>query len=60
MNKIRQRVDMKDPANTEAVAAIEKAQCDAEIKRMFDELDGDPIVRWKDSVTEVMRRLLPS
>ena len=60
MNKIRQRVDMKDPANTEAVAAIEKTQCDAEIKRMFDELDGDPIVRWKDSVTEVMRRLLPS
>lgn len=59
MNKIRQRVDMRDADTAAAVAAIEAAQTDAEIHRLYNQLEGDPLVRWKDSVTEVMQRSHP-
>lgn len=58
MNKIRTRVDMSDPANAREVAAIETAQTDAEVRRMFEALNGDPSIRWKDSVHEVMARTI--
>lgn len=61
MNKIRARVDMSVPANKEQALAIEQAQTDDEVQRLFGELDGDPLVRWKDSIHEVMaRRPTPS
>lgn len=56
MNKIRTRVDMSDPANAREVALIEAAQTDEEVLRMFEALREDPIVRWKDSVGEVVAR----
>ena len=58
MNKIRTRVDMSDSVNAQEVAAIEAAQTDDEVRRMFKTLDGDPSIRWKDSVHEVMARAI--
>ena len=54
MNKIRTRVDLSIPANAREVAVIEAAQTDAEVLRMFEALDGDPLIRWKDSINEVI------
>lgn len=56
LNKARSRVDMTDPQTAQAVLDIERAQTDAEVLRMVDALDGDPLVRWKDSVSEVVAR----
>lgn len=60
MNKIRARVDMSVPANQERAREIERAQTDAEVLRLFDALDGDPLVRWKDSIHEAMARMAPN
>ena len=56
MNKIRRRVDMSNPANAREVEVIEAAQTDEEVVRLFEALNNDPLVRWKDSVKEVMAR----
>jgi len=54
MNKIRKRVDMSAPGNLARAEEIETAQTDAEVLRMVSILGGDPLVRWKDSVEEVL------
>ncbi len=56
MNKIRTRVDMNNPVNVREVTAIEAAQTDEEVRRWYEAFNEDPIVRWKDSVKEVMER----
>jgi DNA repair photolyase len=54
INKARRRVDMSIPQNAAAVREIEEAQCDSAILNMHAALVNDPIVRWKDSVTDVV------
>lgn len=54
MNKIRKRVDMTAPGNLAHAEEIEAAQTDAEVLRMVSILGADPLVRWKDSVEDVM------
>ena len=54
MNKIRRRVDMSDPVTVAAVEEIEKAQSDDNILKMYQELQGNPAIRWKDSIKEVV------
>lgn len=56
MNKIRTRVDCSDPEVLVHVQAIEAAQTDAAVRRMVYALRTDPLVRWKDSINEVMAR----
>jgi DNA repair photolyase len=57
MNKIRARVDMSVPENKERALEIERVQTDAEVLRLFNALDGDPQVRWKDSIHEARARM---
>jgi DNA repair photolyase len=56
MNKIRARVDMADPAAASRAQDIERAQTDGHILALVDSLGDDELVRWKDSVLEVIAR----
>lgn len=56
MNKLRQRVELSSPSLVDAVEDIERQQSDQEILRMHDNLKDNPIIRWKDSVKEVLSR----
>lgn len=53
MNKARLRVA---PEHAAAVANIERLQRDAEILRLYHELENAPKIRWKDSIKEVVSR----
>lgn len=53
MNKIRSRVN---PAFKETIEKIESLQSDQEILRLYDILEENWAVRWKDSIQEVVRR----
>jgi len=55
MNKTNLRVDKAFRAE---VANIEKLQADDEIMRLHRYLDAHPLVRWKDSIKEVLARAL--
>lgn len=55
MNKIRTRVSSGFAA---AVAEVERLQSDAEIIRLYRLLNGQPDIRWKDSIKEVAARAL--
>jgi len=54
MNKVRIRVDR---AHAEAVREIELLQGDNEIMALYRHYKNDPIVRWKDSIKEVVSRM---
>ena len=54
MNKARLRVDRSDPADADAVANVERLQCDEQVLRLVGMLDGDPLIRWKDSINNVI------
>lgn len=56
MNKIRNRVDLSIPENLARAIEIEAAQTDAEVLRLHAALKDDPLVRWKDSIDEVLVR----
>jgi hypothetical protein len=56
MNKIRQRVDQSLPGIAEAVQEIETAQDDERVVALYDALKDDPLVRWKDSIQDVLCR----
>lgn len=56
LNRGRSRVDMSVPLYAEKVIALEDQQRDAEILRMCQALAGDPLVKWKDSIKEVLAR----
>lgn len=56
MNKIRTRVDQKIAENRMQCDRIEQLQGDDEILRLVEALTGDPLVRWKDSVQDVIAR----
>lgn len=56
MNQIRRRVDMTDSTIAKAVRDIEVSQSDEEMMRLYNELAGDPVVRWKESIKKVVER----
>ena len=56
MNKARSRVDGEYAL---AVSIMENLQRDEEIMRLYHHFKADPIIRWKDSIKEVVGRLLP-
>lgn len=53
MNKALTRVDGK---YADKVAEIHRLQSDFEIISLYEELKGNPKVRWKDSINEVINR----
>ncbi|BCS54761.1 hypothetical protein [Geobacter sp. SVR] len=55
MNKIRSRVDLE---HRWAVLEVERLQSDTEIMRLYQLLDGQPDIRWKDSIKEVVAKHL--
>lgn len=58
MNKIRTRVVVESSIDNEWIDYIEQRQCDAEICRLYREFSNDPLIRWKDSIREVVSRYL--
>ena len=57
MNKVSQRVDQRDPEVRRRCIQIGKLQCDSEVRRLVETLQGHPKTEWKESVAEVMARL---
>lgn len=55
MNKVRTRVSAEHAA---AVANIEFLQRDEMILKLYHHFEHDPIMRWKDSIKEVVARAL--
>lgn len=55
MNKVRLRVDKSLQVE---IANVEKLQSDDEILRLHKYLNAHPLVRWKDSIKEVIARAL--
>jgi DNA repair photolyase len=56
MNKVSQRVDQRDPQVRRYCIDLGKLQCDAEIRRLVNALQGHPKVEWKESITEIINR----
>lgn len=56
MNHIRQRVAIVTEEDRRQVEALERAYRDEEIMRIVRALQGDPLVRWKDSIRDVIER----
>jgi DNA repair photolyase len=54
MNKIDNRVEIKDPKAKEIIDAIKVNQSDPEIKRLYNILKDDDKVAWKDSIKQVI------
>jgi DNA repair photolyase len=55
MNKVRLRVA---PEHFEAVGRIETMQGDELIMKLYRHYEQDPVIRWKDSIKEVVGRSL--
>jgi DNA repair photolyase len=53
MNKIDDRVLEANPEMSVEMDKIKAYQTDAEIFRLVDTLDGDNIIKWKDSIKEL-------
>jgi len=56
MNKVSQRVDQSDPNVRRRCIAIGKLQCDSEVRRLVETLQGHPKIEWKESIAEVMAK----
>lgn len=54
MNRIGQRVQIDCPEIEREVARIRHEQSDAEILRLYERLSGNKLVRWKESIKEVV------
>lgn len=54
MNKIRLRVTDTDPEIRAAIRLVEWKQRDSEILRLVDMLKDNPVIRWKDSIKQVI------
>jgi len=54
MNKVSQRVDQRDPEVRRRCIQIGKLQCDNEVQRLVETLQGHPKIKWKESIAEVM------
>lgn len=54
MNEIDQRVDMADQGVQGAVKEIREQQSDANIWRLYEQLQGAEKVAWKDSIRKVV------
>jgi hypothetical protein len=60
MNNIRRRVHIENDLDREQVKVIEQGQTDERIMEIVRALKDDPLIRWKDSIQEVIARHQPS
>jgi len=56
MNKIRERVDGSSSINVKKMEKIERIQNDTEIMKLYLKYRDEPMIRWKDSIKEVVKR----
>jgi DNA repair photolyase len=54
MNQIHNRVQPSDAAERQACDRLEGQQSDENIRGIFAQLKDEPLVRWKDSIKQVM------
>ena len=54
MNQIRVRVKANGAETEEAIKQIEAGQTDARIKEIYESLKDRPLVKWKDSIKQVV------
>ena len=56
MNQIRNRVRPSSVEKLHMVNALEQRQTDAEILQIYEAFQNNPMVRWKDSICDVLRK----
>lgn len=56
MNGINSRVDQSDPAVAQACREMQRVQSDEEIRLLYQLLQDQPKVEWKDSIRKVIER----
>jgi len=56
LNQIRRRVRIETDRDREMVWRIEAAQTDEKVMELVRALDGNPRIRWKDSIKDVIDR----
>ncbi len=54
MNKIDQRVEIDSKEMEKDIIRIKASQCDARIKEIYNTLKDSPLVRWKESIKQVV------
>ena len=54
MNKIERRVEIDSPEVEREVARIRREQTDENIRALYHRLKGNKLVRWKESIKEVV------
>ena len=54
LNNIRSRVKVETPEDQAAVLRIEQGQIDERIFEIFNSLEDNPLVKWKDSIKKVV------
>jgi hypothetical protein len=54
MNHVRRRVIIETPEDEAAVRRIEDGQTDEQIKRIYNALKANPLIRWKESIKSVV------
>ena len=54
MNRIERRVAVESPEIEREVARVRREQSDAGILRIYERLSGNKMIRWKESIKEVV------
>ncbi len=54
MNKIDRRVTIDSKEMEKEIIRIEASQCDARIQEIYNALKDNPLVRWKESIKQVV------
>ena len=57
LNQPRRRVDCAERAVFDRVRQIEHMQRDSEMLKLYDDLQDNPKVRWKESISRIVDRL---
>lgn len=54
MNKIRRRVQVENPEDSRRIREIEEGQTDERIRAIYEDLKGNPLIRWKESIKKIV------
>jgi len=54
MNKVRRRVNIDTKEGDRAVIGIERSQRDEAVRQVYERYQDHPMIRWKDSVKQVV------
>ena len=55
MNKTEQRVCCEDEESLVQLQRLRRGQTDAKIRDVYNRLKNNPLVRWKESIKEVVQ-----